>query len=198
VIRANIIEDFQERTEGLFFELEIDFLIDTLLKLLERQLLTRGIITIGDSFQSKKVFFGPAIIRAHNLEKDKVIYPRICIDKRISDKIFVNDDTSYDKLKLANMLTEDFDGMFFIDYLKFIFYEWLYHVEKGFSNIGEEILKVVLSNSKSLISASLKTCKEEYETKIFWLKNYHNRTIKKFAMELKEKSTININNYLLE
>ncbi|MDR0475259.1 MAG: hypothetical protein LBH43_16505 [Treponema sp.] len=198
VIRVNDIEPYADKEIGLFLQLEIDFLLHALLTLLEKRFLTRGIITMGNNFQSKKVYFGPTLIRAYELESKKVIYPRICLDRKISDDIFYNDNMIYDKINLSKMLTQDFDGMFFIDYLKFICLEWLDLVDNYSDDHADDLLTEVFAKSKLSIENELKNIKEIYETKIFWLKNYHNRTLIRFSKDIKEKSHININDYLIE
>jgi len=225
VIRITDVENLPEKEISEVFKEEIDFLIHALLNLLRNNLLARGIITIGKSYHSKRVFFGPALIKAHLMENSKVIYPRICIDKEITNKIFFNDEKSYNKRILSTMLTQDFDGMFFIDYLKYVSLELLDSIKQinseqfkrsisqGYifkhtnGNIENEIKDLQLqleknfieafTNSKKTIEQNLKNVKEEYIEKIFWLKNYHNRTLRNFGKDLKEKSNININDFII-
>jgi hypothetical protein len=225
VIRMKDVETFSEKDIARAFKEEVVFLIQALLRQLRNNLLVRGIIIIGKSYHSEKVFFGPALTQAHLIEKNKVIYPRICIDNEITKKIFFDDNKSYNKRILSTMLTQDFDGMFFIDYLKYVCLEFLDSVKRIHSehfkrymsqnylfrhtegNIEDEIkcsqlyleeeVIETFTNSKKTIEQNLKNIKEEYFEKIFWLRNYHNRTLRKFGNELKEKSNININDFII-
>jgi hypothetical protein len=209
VIRVTDIESINDKYICKALEHEIEYLIYALLELLGSDLLARGVITIGENYHSKKVIFGPALIKANLLEGKEIIYPRICIDNKLSDEIFLKDNSIYsNKRILSTMLTQDFDGMFFVDYLKFSCVHWLYFLEHGkfsqysprssFRTIDKKYLEHILTNSKMTIESRLSNIKEEYATKIFWLKNYHNRTLLKHGKDIDKTGLINFNDYLIE
>jgi hypothetical protein len=45
--------------------------------------LMRGGITVGDIIHDEEVVFGPALIRAHELESKIAVYPRIVVDEQV-------------------------------------------------------------------------------------------------------------------
>jgi hypothetical protein len=191
VIRTTNLDGRDDDSIKLFLDLEIHFLCISLMKIINKGILLRGIITKGDNFQTEKVIFGPALINAYLMESKKVLYPRICIEKDIIINFINKDISDSSKYRFGNMLTQDFDGMFFIDYLKNLCFE--IQIENY-----KVIAEMELKEHKALIENNLKEISEENENKIFWLKNYHNSTLIKNSSDFKKNIDINIEKYLIK
>jgi hypothetical protein len=65
---------------------QLKFVVYILIKLLEYQLIARGVIVYGELIHTSKHIFGPALVKAYNLEKTD-LYPRIVIDESLSNLI---------------------------------------------------------------------------------------------------------------
>lgn len=65
---------------------QLRFVVSILIKLLEYQLIARGIVVYGELIHTSKHIFGPALVKADNLEKND-LYPRIVIDESLSNLI---------------------------------------------------------------------------------------------------------------
>lgn len=65
---------------------QLRFVVSILIKLLEYQLIARGVIVYGELIHTSKHIFGPALIKAVDLEK-KDLFPRIIIDESLSNLI---------------------------------------------------------------------------------------------------------------
>lgn len=73
-------------------------------------LLVRGGISCGSFFSDEKMIWGNALIKAHNLESQIAIYPRIVVEPEIAE--ILSPTMLTPKL---HMICEDFDGIYFID-----------------------------------------------------------------------------------
>ena len=88
----------------------------------------RGAVSIGPAFHEETTIYGEALIRAYETESKLAIFPRIVIDSDIlrqyaaegnllkADHHTVAQDSEY----VRNLLREDADGVWFVDYLKAI------------------------------------------------------------------------------
>lgn len=73
-------------------------------------LLVRGAITIGSYYEDDMMAWGKGLVKAHSLEGSLAIYPRIIIDPEIEDIMGEMCD-----LFKTPILTQDFDGIYFVD-----------------------------------------------------------------------------------
>ncbi len=87
---------------------------------LECGFLTRGGVVYGSLYVDDMFVWGKALIDAYNLESKVARYPRVVIDQSVLElkKLFYCEDPSFDFL-LSMKIREDFDGIFFFDYLNF-------------------------------------------------------------------------------
>ena len=60
---------------------QLRFVIDVLIKLLEYNLIARGAIVYGEIIHTVENIFGPALVKAACIEKNKSKYPRILLDE---------------------------------------------------------------------------------------------------------------------
>src|SRR6267142_1263956 len=105
----------QSRVEDVVLS-EIRYIAMVQAVLIEKGLLLRGAITIGEMERSYGVLFGPGLISAYELERDYAQYSRIIVDDRLLDMV-----KSKSSLKaLAKCSRLDDDGVMFLDYLGFM------------------------------------------------------------------------------
>lgn len=89
------------------------------IQLIQHGILVRGAITAGKLFHDKNLVFGPALVKAAELEK-LAMYPRVILNQEIIDlgkNRHAQHHSSDDEEKsIMSLLKQDLDGMFFIDY----------------------------------------------------------------------------------
>lgn len=80
----------------------------------ECQFLVRGAITIGDAIVEEfgKFIVGPAYIKAYQLQDNDAIYPRIIVDRSVTEAI------KRSTHSVKRYLQRDSDKEFFVDYIK--------------------------------------------------------------------------------
>ena len=109
-------------TKGLLYCELLDFVF-VQAELIADGVLLRGSITFGDIFIDDKTVFGPALIRAYELEDQVSIAPRVIVDPEVFPLLekypvlrahAVEDEMQY----LCHLLKKDADGVWFIDYLR--------------------------------------------------------------------------------
>jgi hypothetical protein len=98
-------------SETLFFSLTA----------LQKGFLIRGAVVCDKLCHTETKIFGPAMVKAYQMESKLAVYPRIILDDNILDiaKEYpreMNKQNSEFKV-IQNLLLEDFDGYFFINYL---------------------------------------------------------------------------------
>ncbi len=108
--------------EGLLYWELLD-LVHVQAELVREGVLLRGALTIGDIFIKDAITFGPALIRAYELESTVAITPRVIIDPLVFILLEqypalrgnpIEDEMQY----LCRVLKKDRDGVWFIDYLR--------------------------------------------------------------------------------
>jgi hypothetical protein len=149
--------------------------------ILDEAILIRGAVTIGEVVKSWGQLFGPAVVRAYELERDYARYPRIIIDARIFEVLdrlpgaWLNGKRE-DKRMLRRLLRKDRDGRLFVDYLR------------ALQNELDEpsMYPAVLDQHHAFIRKGLKKyaheprIREKYE----WLDKYHKATIAQLKGQL--------------
>lgn len=149
------INDKQESDRSIYNFLYVIAFIQ--MKALERNILLRGGLTIGDIFINKTFSWGKGLLAAIDLEGKKAIVPRIIIDENAKSQI--------DKMvqrnpeKIINIL-QDYDGWLFIDYLSCWGNQHLEAIKKHLLFIEDELQK---ENRNSQVMH-----------KLLWHKNYCN------------------------
>lgn len=151
--------------------------------------LVRGALTNGFHYSSKKILISPAFLRAYNLESREAIYPRVIIDPKMlaqyeTRKDWGGDAHSHeeDKKYVYGLLRKDFDGYYFIDYLKVAY--------RNSDEYGPEVLQDLLGIQKKLILQGLQNEDTKIREKYKWLGRYQNETIKDYPDEWKTKFSL--------
>lgn len=143
----------------------------------DEAILLRGGITVGDVARSYGQLFGPAVVRGYDLESKVARFPRIVVGDEVLEELMTNaqlwvHDAETDTKALKALLHKDFDGEWFVDYLRVIeeelderseYPEWLKR--------HEEFIEQGLADHKQNPSIL---------AKFKWLREYHNRTAKKW------------------
>jgi hypothetical protein len=89
-------------------------------KAMEKKFLLRGSIVYGKVIHTQKKIFGPAFLKAYEMERSKAIFPRIIIDKQIFEiakccySKCTNPDAEYENF--MKLTSNDFDGFNYISY----------------------------------------------------------------------------------
>jgi hypothetical protein len=146
----------------------------------------RGALTIGKICARKTRVFGPALVRAHSLESEFAIYPRIVIDPVVfeeyeSEPLLRNEihDLETEKKYIARLVRRDSDGLYFLDYLRACLSE--------FNEEGQELLflldhkRLIVKNGARLDGLN------KIAAKYLWLATYHNRTVRRLPSDYLEK-----------
>jgi hypothetical protein len=87
--------------------------------LLQLGILTRGGISAGKLYHADNIVIGDALVSAYRLESKCAIFPRVVIDPSVQN-IMLKDETEDTKLmreRVANLFSQDHDGMYYVDYL---------------------------------------------------------------------------------
>jgi len=170
----------QQRDGALVYEL-LDLLYAQI-ELVNSGILIRAGMSIGQchaGFDGEGPFFGPALIKAYEIESKAATHPRIVIDEavleahRTVEQLRGEHNTfEYEANFIMKILKLDSDGKYFIDYLA-------NHSE--FDDLGTyfqfiekhaELIRIGLKKNAGNSSVLPK-----YE----WLKNYHNTYVKKWG-----------------
>jgi hypothetical protein len=149
----------------------------------------RGALTLGDVYASGSKMFGPAMVRAYELETRVAVYPRVIVDPVVIDAL-----RSEPKLKkdthsvseeaghLRNLLRRDRDGVWFIDFL----YAARVQVDEP------DLYLDLLSNNKKHIEATLQSrgALDDVALKALWCASYHNEVLDRLAHDGARKSSL--------
>lgn len=144
-------------------------------------ILVRGALTVdylhlgGDL---RGPYFGPGLIRAYEMERKEVVFPRIAIEERVIQRFTNRNDPSlrsdvntyeYEVQFLNDILKEDESGLCFVDYL---------NAGPGEFDDAYAGLYEFFQRHHNLISSSLESLERpDILRKFNWLKKYHNSRI---------------------
>ena len=87
---------------------------------IDEGILIRGAVTIGKVVKSMGQLFGPAVVRAYELERDFALYPRVIIDNKIFEVLrgLPADRERTNMRDLVHLTRRDADRRRFVDYLR--------------------------------------------------------------------------------
>ena len=156
----------------------------------------RGALTFGEAVHTANEVYGPAIIRAYELERDVAVFPRVIIDPII----FVNFETQStlrarhhnrksDREYLMNLITCGEDGVWFVDYLRAAQTE----------SDDPDMYPNFIAKHKRMILRALgsQTVLTKVMHKYMWLASYHNKTVKSIGEEVWARYEIDQDNLLI-
>jgi hypothetical protein len=146
--------------------------------LLDESILLRGGITVGDVALSYGQLFGPAVIRGYELENQVARFPRIVVGTEVLEELKKNPalwvhDRDTDIKATKTLLRRDFDGEYFVDYLRVI--------EEELDERSQ--YPRLLEQHEEFIKRGLKRYKdnESILPKYKWLREYHRYTLKRWT-----------------
>lgn len=161
------------------FLYELLNLMHAQIECLNRGILIRGGLTIGEvhvGIHGSGPVFGPAMVRAYEIEQKEAVYPRITIDEAAVEA-FLNDpflwqEGQFDEndLEMAQRyIAVGEDGSYFLDYLA--------AADAGEFDDGEIGRFSFLMRHRDLIERELRSVSGKERRKLIWLANYHNRFV---------------------
>lgn len=165
VFSDNIVysEPYENKGSWFGFILSIYWLIN---EILWDGFLTRGAIVIGDLYHDEKIVFGPALNEAYRLESKVAIYPRVIFTKNTIEeglKTSLYGDVNEDIKYLKQIVSEDEDGLFFIN-----------NLSKKHDFDDEETYIDLLFRAKKIIEEGLTNQDIKIKAKYEWLKRQYN------------------------
>lgn len=145
--------------------------------LLDEGILLRGGITVADVALSYGQLFGPAVIRGYALENQVARFPRIVVGTEVLKELKKNPalwvhDGDTDIKATKSLLRRDFDGEYFVDYLR--------GIEEELDERSE--FPGVLEQHQEFIKRGLTRYKDDQSIlpKYKWLREYHRYTVKRW------------------
>ena len=135
------------------------------LDLLEANILVRGGITYGKMYHSEKVCFGPAMIRAYEMEENLAVYPRIIVEQNAILTAFLHMPEE-DHYYINNLLSNNGD-YYYLDFLS-----------QCSEFDDEESYIIYMKKVKYFIETQLKMNHDpKISQKYIWFSNYYNITV---------------------
>lgn len=130
-------------------------------------LFLRGSFVVGDLHFGENFIYGPALLKAYELESSKAIYPRVILD-----------DSVFKKIKIENtFILLDDDNVYFYDYLQA-------YITKNRDSSFDKLSRL---SGNILVNLQSQIITESVIKKMDWLINYFNNTCKKNEIDMKMK-----------
>lgn len=169
--------DTQSADGPLVYEL-ID-LLHAIIECLNKGILVRGGMTIGPAYvglNGEGPIFGPAMVRAFEIEQNEAVYPRIVIDEAVL-AVYAEDHSMWQSAEFDGgeaRITRSFigvsdDGSYFLDYLA--------AAGPGEFDLGVAGQFSFLGRHRDLIVQGLQSDDAKVRRKFVWMANYHNRFV---------------------
>jgi hypothetical protein len=148
--------------------------------ILEQEILLRGAMCLNQLYMKNNLVFGPALVRAYQLEADVAVFPRIVIDTAIMDLV-----TEKDSRPLDLFITRADDGAYFIDYLAAAFMSPT--ILLGYDHPSNMLAAHKIRVEHKLLELSNKG--ERAKQKAIWLALYHNAAVTRLAQSNRNLKT---------
>lgn len=150
-------------------EFQLGGLIEAQAKLIRNGILLRGAVVVGSIVKSYKQLFGPAMIKAYDIERAVAKFPRIVVDDSVIREKKRNPllQRAHDVPShgIGSLLRRDKDGRMFVDYLR------QPHWQPGYRTFLKAHRNLILNQLEA--TKDNKNIREKYE----WMAGYHNLTI---------------------
>lgn len=162
----------------LFWEL-LD-LVHIQAELANNEIFIRGAVTVGDMAVQENHYFGPALVRAYELEHSVATYPRIVVDPDVlfgelweDERLQSSHNLSSDEWEyITRLLRPQPERFYHVDYLNGI---------RDEAETIEHYLEFI-ANHGDLIAAGLKNSESDsVRMKYEWLLDYHNEVVQQLS-----------------
>jgi hypothetical protein len=158
--------------DGLVFN-RVQSLLHAQVALIQEGLLLRGALTLGNMERTYRVLFGPGLISAYDLEREKARFPRIILDSALLRELETNPHLRRHKYReemeyLSSFLRKDTDDFFFVDYLGGLQSECHEDDYSEFLGVHKQLIEKGFSEFPG---------NERVLEKYRWLKKYHDETV---------------------
>ena len=179
--------DSSPNTFGILFHEIFSLGLAQLQLLVTESILIRGAVSFGDITHDKNRVFGPALVKAYELESEEAVYPRIILDPLVMEKLrnssVLHSENDYPDREVADvegLLQKADDGYYFIDYLKL-----------GVAEVDPASLLIIIQNHKDIINRELTNTSnsQNVRDKYLWLKDYHNASVSKICSDSSRERT---------
>jgi hypothetical protein len=200
IIKSKIVNQFSDSIIISYLMNEESGIFDILLDILylcaaviQKGFLLRGAIVCDKLFHTENKIFGPALVKAYEMESKLAIYPRIILDDNIIKiaELYHNriHDPEMEREYVKQLILKDFDGLYFINIFDAIESE----LDAGIEEMPEyfESLKKIIVSMDTQNNFSIKSkylwLKEKYNIHLTkYKKNYNNTRAKNEYPELYE------------
>lgn len=164
--------------------------------IMQHQFFLRGCVSAGGHYDKAGVAFGPAFLRAYEMEKQS-IWPRVLIDRLVLKRL----PSHAVKTALESYISQDENGLYYFNYLHLLAVQHALGLEEGhftrkeFSRISsaepfQEHKQYLTAAAKRLIEDSRLDLLPKYHA----LADYHNRYVKEVYQDLPtQKNYKNVN-----
>ena len=157
--------------------------------------LLRGAIVCDKVYHTETTVFGPAMLRAYDLERKMANYPRIILDDKINNivsnfckKHHIQDENNW---LLNGFIKKDFDGQYYLDYFFYMEPDKDEIIEENFMRFA--CINRIIEDIEKIDNVGVKS-------KYLWLKEkydeaYNNEVNKQVDKKLKKATDDFIKNY---
>ncbi|KJZ36414.1 hypothetical protein [Pseudomonas fluorescens] len=182
IVRVRFLDGANERYSTGHVLNEILDLCHIQGELIPYDVIIRGGITVGDIYLKNRTIFGPAMVRAYELESKAAIYPRVVIDPVVLNSVRIDPllrrqgNNGDEEISAIRKLIDRGDsGLWFVDYLRTIFGEL----------DDPDLWPEVLESHKRLVIKRYaeKDSRTSYLDKLLWLAIYHNKVVSEIPDE---------------
>ncbi|MGG2469320.1 hypothetical protein ACOV1W_16470 [Paraclostridium bifermentans] len=171
VFSDSIVISYDAKIQGQVFYILLD-IIRIQLDLANRGIILRGGVSIGELYHNRETIFGPAMIKAYELESKNAIYPRIILDQKLLDYAYENPSDHHNSEQemeyILSLIEMDKDGYWYTDFLS----------QEGELDYQSDIV-YIFDKLKEITSKGIKSSNESVKEKYLWLDSY----IKSFQNE---------------
>ena len=172
----------QKTRIGLVFHELLD-LANIQVNLVSKGVLVRGSMTIGPVTIDRGLVFGPALAKAYMLESRMAVFPRIVVEDLVLEALaqiplLRSHDPEYEEAAVRSLIQQDVDGMWFVDYLGYLFENADDHEQHiDAVRIHKNSVATQLKNAAGLPPGSPE--RQSRVAKALWLREYHNRHVRR-------------------